>query len=139
MNFTTKYSLLVFDVCGKLELICNCKLETPRPKTVMCHSRVKTLLKGRLPKSLTQTSTKIFFFIFSRSSLIYDARNNQKKIEFPEITEVSNFSCQESELSVLWKDGHTSTYNLLDLENNFKQKDLSSNIKGHCFSDITIL
>jgi len=64
-----------------------------------------------------------------RSSLIYDARNNQKKIEFPEITEVSNFSCQESELSVLWKDGHTSTYNLLDLENNFKQKDASSNIK----------
>ena len=92
-----------------------------------------------MPKSLTQTSTKIFFFIFSRSSLIYDARNNQKKIEFPEITEVSNFSCQESELSVLWKDGHTSTYNLLDLENNFKQKDLSSNIKGHCFSDIIIL
>ena len=76
--------------------------------------------------------------IFSRSSLIYDARNNQKKIEFPEITEVSNFSCQESELSVLWKDGHTSTYNLLDLENNFKQKDASSNIKGHCFSDISV-
>ena len=50
--------------------------------------------------------------------MIYDARNNQKKIEFPEITEVSDFTCEHSELCVTWKDGHASKYNLVDLENN---------------------
>ena len=55
--------------------------------------------------------------------MIYDARNNQKKIEFPEITEVSNYSCEETELSVTWKDGHNSKYNLLDLEHNFFHRD----------------
>ena len=58
--------------------------------------------------------------MLNRSPKIYDARNNQKKIEFPEITEVSKFTCENSELFVTWKDGHASKYNLVDLENNFK-------------------
>ena len=64
-----------------------------------------------------------------RSPEIYDARNNQKKVEFPEVTEISNFSCNNSELFVTWKDGHASKYNIGELETNFNPKDTDSRIK----------
>jgi len=64
-----------------------------------------------------------------KSPEIYDARNNQKKVEFPEVTEISNFSCEDSQLHVTWKDGHASRYNIIDLETNFSPKDTDSKIK----------
>lgn len=61
--------------------------------------------------------------MYFRSPEIYDARNNMKKIEMPENTEVSGFSNTSSQLNIIWKDGHKSQFCLNELQNTFKDKE----------------
>ena len=57
-----------------------------------------------------------------RSPKIYDARNHQRKFEFPQETKIDTFEYNDTELTIQWKDGHQSKYDLFELNEMFTKK-----------------
>ena len=63
------------------------------------------------------------YFLVLRSSNLYDARNHQRKVEFPQETTIKTFEYNDNQLlKILWKDGHVSQYDLNELFETFTKK-----------------